>query len=532
MHSLMASFPYSLNAEVPLSSRKGGPKRGGSRSMDKKNLQPRRVLIVEDELIVAADLEDTLHHLGFDVVGTAGDVEQAIAIASQARPDLILTDIQLHGKPSGFQLAEDIRRSFNIPVMFLTAYAKEDFMQRARATAAYGFLSKPFRAEDLKAAILIALEQHRLGQELFAANNWLVTMLASIRDGVIATDASGLVRYLNPAGEYLTGWSSEEAFGKPIEEIYSLTDLNGANAPEFQLRRALAERKPIPKARFWMKKHGDDFLPVEDSAAPIIQDGHLLGAVTIFLDISDRLSAEAEQRTEQHRLQREVQVTTAALGQTKEELRALSGRLIAAQEDERRRVARELHDDFGQRAALMSWRVAELRKITGKMSATAQKEVDLLQEELNRLASGLRDVSHQLHPSVVADLVLAAALGEIVEQHRAQGVDVSIVTRELPGSIPAELGTGLYRIAQEALRNAVQHAPEAPVLITLSFDAGVLQLKIEDPGPGFDLGKVRETGGGLGLLSIQERARLLGGVLVIRTAPDEGPEITVRLPVA
>jgi PAS domain S-box-containing protein len=498
--------------------------------MDKKAPQPCRILIVEDELIVAADLEDNLQHLGFEVVGTAGDVAQGTALASQERPDLILMDIQLHGRPSGFQLAEDIRRSLNIPVVFLTAYAKEDFMQRARATAAYGFLSKPFRTEDLKAAILIALEQHRLAQELFAANNWLVTMLASMRDGVIATDATGLVRYLNPAGERLTGWSSAEALGKPIEEIYSLTDLNGSHTPEFQLRRALAERKPIPKARFWMKVHGDDFLPVEDSAAPIIQDGHLLGAVTIFLDISAQLDAESEQRTEQHRLQREVQVTNAALGQTKEELRALSGRLITAQEDERRRVARELHDDFGQRAALMSWRVAELGKIAGKMSPSAQREVDLLQEDLNRLAAGLRDVSHQLHPSVIADLGLAAALGEIVEQHRALGVDVSLVSRDLPATIPTEVGTGLYRIAQEALRNAVQHAPEAPVLITLSFAEGFLQLKIEDPGPGFDLGKIRQTEGGLGLFSIQERARLLGGALEIRTAPDEGTAITVRVP--
>jgi PAS domain S-box-containing protein len=499
--------------------------------MDQRKLQARRILIVEDELIVASDLEDSLQLLGFEVVGTAGDVEQATAMASQERPDLILMDIQLHGRPSGFQLAEDIRRSLNIPVVFLTAYAKEDFMQQARAAAAYGFLSKPFRTEDLKAAILIALEQHRLAQELFAANNWLVTMLASMRDGVIATDANGLVRYLNPAGEDLTGWSSAEALGKPIEEIYPLTNLDGSHAPEFQLRRALAERKPVPKARFLMKVHGDAYLPVEDSAAPIVQDGHLLGAVTIFLDVSAQLSAEAAQRTEQNRLQREVQVTNAALGQTKEELRALSGRLITAQEDERRRVARELHDDFGQRAALMSWRVAELGKITDRMSAAARREVELLQEDLNRLASGLRDVSHQLHPSVIADLGLATALGEIVEQHRAHDVDVSLVTRDVPATMPTEVATGLYRIAQEALRNAAQHAPEAPVLITLSSAAGILLLKIEDPGPGFDLGKVRQTGGGLGLLSIQERARLLGGTLEIRTAPDEGTAITVRVPI-
>jgi PAS domain S-box-containing protein len=489
-----------------------------------------RVLIVEDELIVAADIEGSLGELGFQVVGTAGNAQKALALVAEQRPHVVLMDIQLHGDPAGISLAETIRRQWNVPVVFLTAYVTPDFMQRARTAGAYGFLSKPFRIEDLNAAILIALQQHRLTQGLFAEHHWLVMMMASLRDGVIATDAAGCVRYLNPAAEELIHWSSAEALGKSIEEVYPLTHLDGSEVEACQVRRALAEQRPIPKKRFLMKVHPDHRLPVEDAAAPIFQDGHLLGAVTIFYDISAQLREEAKQQTEQKRLETEVKETNAALGQTREELRALSGRLINAQEDERRRVARELHDDFGQRAAVMSWRIASLSKMAPALPAEGQNEISLLQEELNRLSVGLRDVSHHLHPSAIADLGLASALAEIVEQHRGQGLDVTFIERDMPAKLDTDVATGLYRIAQEAVRNAVQHAPGAPVLVTLSFASGSLQLRVEDPGPGFDLADVSRTGG-LGLLSIQERARLMGGTLEIQTAKDEGTVVTVRIPI-
>jgi PAS domain S-box-containing protein len=498
--------------------------------MDNLFQKSSRILVVEDELIVAADIEGSLRDIGFEVVGTVGDAHQALAVVSREHPDLVLIDIQLHGDPAGLALAERIRSDWSIPVIFLTAYVKEEFMQRARAAGAYGYLSKPFRIEDLKVGILIALQQHRVAQELFAERNWLVTMLASLSDGVIATDPWGAIRYLNPAAEDLTRWSSAEALGRPIEDVYQLAHMDGAPISESRMRRALIEQKPIHKERFWMTMRSGGRIPVEDSVAPIFQDGRLLGAVAIFLDISNRLLAEGEQRKEQKRLRQEVQVTHAALGQTQEALRALSGRLITAQEDERRRVARELHDDFGQRAALMSWRVAELAKLAGFMPDNAFREIKLLEEDLDRLATGLRGVSHQLHPSVIADLGLATALGEISEQYREQGVDVTFVARNLPPAISNEVATGLYRIAQEALRNAVQHAPDAPILITLSGTGEILELKVEDPGPGFDIAKVRQVGG-LGLLSMQERARVLGGSLAFTTAPEEGTVITACVPV-
>src|SRR5262249_527779 len=151
---------------------------------------------------------------------------------------------------------------------------------------------------------------------------------ASLSDGVIAADTNGNVRYMNSSAEAITGWRSTEAIGRPIEEVYPLTHMDGSAVRQGQLRRALATRTAIPKERFLVTVKNDGQIPVEDSASPIVQDEHLLGAATIFLDISSRIEAEQVQQIEQKRLRTEVQNTSARLGRTEEELRSLSDRLI------------------------------------------------------------------------------------------------------------------------------------------------------------------------------------------------------------
>ena len=488
-----------------------------------------RILVVEDEPWIAADLETSLCDLGYQVIGPVGSAAKAIPLAQQHRPDLVLMDIHLDGPMSGIEVAETVRRNLSIPVVFLTAYTGGDLMQKARAAGAYGFLSKPLRIEELNATILIALEQHRLSQQLFAEHNWLLTLLASLSDGVIATDATGAVRYLNPAAEELTRWSLSQAMGKPIEQVYPLRHMDGSPVSICLLRRALETGKPIAKGRFLVKTREGFLRPVEDAAAPIFEGGHLVGAVTIFLDISARLAVEARQQEEHGRLTERVQSTSAALGQTQDELRALSGRMITAQEDERRRVARELHDDLGQRAALMGLHISELSRLASAMPGEMQEKVASLQQELHDLAAGLRSVSHQLHPTAIADLGLGTALREVVEQMCAQGMDVTLVAREMPHTLPVEVATALFRITQEALRNALHHADGAPVVVALTVEDDTLALRVEDCGPGFDLQAVRRTGG-LGLVSMGERARLVGGALQISSSPCDGTTIAVRVP--
>jgi signal transduction histidine kinase len=124
-----------------------------------------RILIVEDEHVVAMDLERSLVNLGFDVIGTADRAAEAVQLAGEKNPDLVLMDIRLPGPMSGIDAAEMIRQRWRIPVVFATAYADEDTVSQATVTGPYGYITKPFRAKELNATIAVALQQHRLVRE-------------------------------------------------------------------------------------------------------------------------------------------------------------------------------------------------------------------------------------------------------------------------------------------------------------------------------------------------------------------------------
>lgn len=486
--------------------------------------QPCRILIVEDEAVVALDLKSSLEQLNHVPVGIAKSAKEALLLVAEQRPDLVLMDIQLRGGKDGVWAAGEIRRRWNVPSVFITANTNDETMAKVKASAPSGFLNKPFRPKELDAVISIGIHQHRLVMNLFAERSWFATTMSSLSDGVIATDASGFVRFINPSAERITGWAKVDAMGKPIEEVYSLCTFGSEDLAECQIRKAIASGAPVPKSRFMLNVKGGGVAPVEDAASPIVEEGRVLGAVTTFVDITDRLRAEQVAAERQQELKDEVNLTTHALGQTREELQALSRHLMTAQEEERRRIARELHDDLGQRVALLGFEVANLGQAA---PGSLQGQVETLRSNLNDLATGLREVSHRLHPAAIEDLGLAQALRALVSEYKAYDMTIGAKIDDVP-EVPLQVATSLYRIAQESLQNVRKHAPDAPVHISLSARAGELVLRIEDTGLGFSLLEVRRKGG-LGLISMQERARLAGGTLLLTARPNRGTTVLVRV---
>jgi PAS domain S-box-containing protein len=490
-------------------------------------VRPARILIVEDEAVVAADLQASLERLGYDVLGIADTGEEAVRMSEAYSPEVVLMDIRLKGRMDGIAAAATIRENWSIAVVFITASSSDQSLVRATSTGAYAYLLKPIRVDELNAAVVIALQQHRLAKDLLSEQTWLRNMLESVSDGVIATDAEGRVRYMNAAGEALTGVSSKEADGKPIEAVYVLATM--ANEPvEFcQLRKALQTQSSISKSRFLLRARSGRVIPIEDAASPILQGGRVIGAIAVFTDMSERVRTERDAEHERERLEEQVQAAAEALGSTRSDLRALSSRLMAAQEEERRRVARELHDDLGQHTAIAEF---ELQALASRLSPSHPEHqlVESVRRRVSDLSSTLRHVAHCLHPASVEQLGLTAALRALADEYRQQGAEVYFVA---PTDIPAPplpTATALYRIAQEALRNAVKHAEGAPVRILLKQAGEELHLKVEDAGPGFELNQVR--GKGLGLLSMQERAYAARGTVLFRTAPGDGTLVFVRVP--
>jgi signal transduction histidine kinase len=211
-------------------------------------------------------------------------------------------------------------------------------------------------------------------------------------------------------------------------------------------------------------------------------------------------------------------------------LHRLSARLISAQEDERSRIARELHDDFNQRLALLA---VDIERFHDGLPGGQENLVEGLASLLRRtkeLSSDVHRLSHQLHPSILQHLGLVAAARsfckEISEQHEIQ---VELVHRDVPRSLSSDVALCLYRIVQEALRNVIKHSGAECASVEIAKTASELELVISDNGIGFDPESAR-TRPGLGLLSMRERLRQVDGTITIRRIEPTGTRIEVRIP--
>jgi two-component system, cell cycle sensor histidine kinase and response regulator CckA len=159
------------------------------------------ILIVEDEGIVAKNLNSKLEQLGYEVAGTATSAEEAVEMALELRPQLILMDIQLSGQRDGIQAAEAIRAQYDVPVIYLTAHSDPATLSRAKLTGPFGYILKPFEMRDLATQIELALYKHQADKQVHEQREWLRVTLTSIGDAVIATDADRAHHVFNPVAE-------------------------------------------------------------------------------------------------------------------------------------------------------------------------------------------------------------------------------------------------------------------------------------------------------------------------------------------
>jgi PAS domain S-box-containing protein len=252
------------------------------------------ILIVEDEKIVAWDIKEALEKLGHRVVEGVTTASEAILTASVVKPDLVLMDIHLQGEMSGITAAEEIYRRYNIPVVYLTAYADEQTLAQATRTNPFGYLIKPFQSKQLHTTIQIALQRHQLEQSVKEQQIWLSDTLTSIGDAAIATDRSGAVTFMNPMAEHLTGWQQKDALGLSVNEVIPLIyDVNRelVENPGLQVMR-LGYGLNLPDGCLLLTKGGTGRV-ISDSTAPIKnQAGEIVGSIMIFQDKTDCQDAQ------------------------------------------------------------------------------------------------------------------------------------------------------------------------------------------------------------------------------------------------
>lgn len=360
------------------------------------------------------------------------------------------------------------------------------------------------------------------------------TLVESAPDAVALVDRSGVIHLVNAQAERMFGYERGALLGQPIELLI----------PE-RFQRAHTEHRrgyaaaPRPRAMgsgldLHGRRHDGTEFAVEISLSPVdTEEG--LHVASIIRDVSERKEAEsALARTAQDlaRSNRELEDLTSNMRAAKQRLRALSHRLLELQEAERRHLARELHDQLGGSITAIKLNLEAALHFPDRpgLDEHLREAVSLLE----RLLSDVRSLSLQLRPALLDELGLDAAIRSLVEQQAGRaGLTFRFEALRPPGRLDNDLEAACFRVAQEAVSNALRHSQAKSLQVALWIEGEQLHLVVSDDGTGFDLDEVHrrvDSSPGFGLVSMQERALLAGGQLTIRTRPGAGTEVHAVFP--
>lgn len=358
-------------------------------------------------------------------------------------------------------------------------------------------------------------ENKRMREVLRASEERFGLFMAHLPGVAFMKDVEGRYVYVNRGFEKKMGIDAEHCMGKRDDQLWAAPfaeEFMAGDRSVVETGRPLNSVEAVPpmdRPRYFRVIK----FPVLDSERKVM----LVGGVAIDI-------------TEQRRASEALRDSQAELQQSREELRTLTARLLAAQEEERRRVSRELHDELNQQLAVLAVDVGSLVKSLPATDYDVRGQLRALQARVAKLSDAVRHIAYQLHPSILDDLGLLVALRSHCEElSRHEGMSVRMTHRNVPDSLPPELASCLYRVAQEGLRNIIRHAGTTHASLSLTSASGDLRLSIRDTGAGFDA-KTRDHHGGLGILSMEERVRLVNGTISIHSRPGRGTRIDVRVP--
>lgn len=386
---------------------------------------------------------------------------------------------------------------------------------------------RPYRTADNKieglVVVLLDIDQLRSSQQhLLDAHHFASSVVEGVPIPIVVLSKDCSIRTANTAFRALTALNLRELEGRSLPDLAHL--LWGIDDMSERLDRLLA----APHARL-------DFEHASLTAQrkTLLINGQVLftdGAPVLLLiveDITLRREAERQIAEQKEALESEVEMAAHALSRTREELRGLTGHLFTMQEEERERIARELHDDVSQRLSLIQ--ILLTIQQPQELNSEIEEKLSRALSELETLNADVRQISHKLHPAILKDLGLPTALRELVDEFESrEGMPATFITQSLPERWSEAAATTLYRITQEALRNVAKHAGRTHVKVQLQGTGDALELKVMDFGRGFAQDEFQSHG--LGLISMQERARIAGGSFDIESALGRGTTVTVCLP--
>jgi PAS domain S-box-containing protein len=340
----------------------------------------------------------------------------------------------------------------------------------------------------------------RAEQQLLERTMYLDALIANSPLGIVTKDEQNHVVFCNPAFERMFHYSQNELQGKDIDKIIASHDLEEANRMTFAVRGGGVFHANAQRCR----KDGT-LIDVELHGIRVYSGETFVGAFAIYQDISERRRSE-------------------------EKLQALRNRLTRTQEEERSRIARDLHDDIGQRLALLTIDLEQMKLASQHDGAAFARELESLVRTASEVTSDVHNISRRLHPSQVELLGLAPALNNFCREFaNRNSMEIQFTSACLTCKLSEEASLCLFRVAQEAIRNVHKHSGCREALVELDEFSSSLRLRISDRGAGFDPTSA-EASQGLGLLSMEERLRSMGGELFVHSRPGGGTCIEACIP--
>jgi PAS domain S-box-containing protein len=402
-----------------------------------------KILIVEDDRIVARDIQQQLARIGHVVVGITARGEDVATLVLENRPDLVLMDIRLEGKLDGIDVAHQIHERLGIPVIFLTAYADEETVRRARVTEPFGYLLKPFEDSQLRTTIEMALYKHAAERKLRESERRYAVTLSSIGDAVIATDELLRVTFMNPVAEKLTGWTQKEAIGLPLIEIFRIINEDTRQTVDNPAAKVLHSGVVVGLANHTMLVARDGReTPIDDCGSPIIDDGgEITGTVLVFRDITDRRQFDGALRRAQAEL--------AAVGQ-----RTMLGELAVAIAHEVGQPVAAININCDALLRMLRADSPDLERVraaTQRTSRDARRAADIF--------ARIRDLFSRSGSPPPAAVDLNEAIEEVVALKRNEIRNVGVTLQmELSDDLPRALcdRVQLQQVIVNLITNAIQ----------------------------------------------------------------------------
>jgi PAS domain S-box-containing protein len=276
---------------------------------------------------------------------------------------------------------------------------------------------------------------------------------------------------------------------------------------------------------------GTDETQVLEYSLEILGEERLYEARIVAAE-GDKVLSIVRDMTDSRRAADALRIGEMKLLESNRQIHALAARLISAEESERRRISLHLHDDLSQNIATMGLAISRLKRKLPVAKEEIVDELDRLGRQTNELTSQIRRLSHELHPAVLEHLGLLAALeSHVAEFGNEEQIEVKFTSSVTSEKIPFDVSVCLYRVALEALRNVSRHSGASSVSISLSEDDDSLMLEVSDRGHGFDVENAKR-GAGLGLISVEERVKLLQGKFEVNSKPEHGTVLVARIPLA